>query len=39
MDRLGVAGTVRASLGVYNGEADIDRLAAAVEAAREMFCR
>lgn len=39
MDRLGVAGTVRASFGVYNDEADIDRLAAAVEAAREMFCR
>ena len=39
MDRLGVAGTVRASFGVYNDEADIDRLAAAIEAAREMFCR
>ena len=39
MDKLGVAGTVRASLGVYNDETDIDRLAAAVEACREMFSR
>jgi len=39
MDKLGIAGTVRASLGVYNDEADIDRLAAAVEACREMFQR
>ena len=39
MDKLGIAGTVRASLGVYNDEADIDRLAAAVEACREMFLR
>jgi cysteine desulfurase / selenocysteine lyase len=39
MDKLGLAGTVRASLGVYNDEADIDRLAAAVEACREMFSR
>ncbi len=39
MDKLGVAGTVRASLGVYNDETDIDRLAAAVEACREMFIR
>jgi selenocysteine lyase/cysteine desulfurase len=30
---------VRASLGVYNDEADIDRLAEAVEACREMFSR
>ncbi len=37
MDKLGLAGTVRASLGVYNDEDDIDRLAAAIEAAREMF--
>ena len=37
MDKLGLAGTVRASFGVYNDEADIDRLAAAVEACREMF--
>jgi cysteine desulfurase/selenocysteine lyase len=39
MDKLGVAGTVRASLGVYNDRDDIDRLAAAVEACREMFSR
>jgi cysteine desulfurase/selenocysteine lyase len=39
MDRLGVAGTVRASFGVYNDDADVDRLVAAIEAAREMFCR
>jgi cysteine desulfurase/selenocysteine lyase len=37
MDKLGVAGTVRVSLGVYNDEADIDRLAEAIEACREMF--
>jgi cysteine desulfurase/selenocysteine lyase len=39
MDKLGVAGTVRASLGVYNDRDDIDALAAAVEACREMFSR
>jgi cysteine desulfurase/selenocysteine lyase len=39
MDKLGIAGTVRASLGVYNDETDIDRLAEAVEACREMFLR
>lgn len=39
MDKLGIAGTVRASFGVYNDAADIDRLAAAVEACREMFSR
>jgi cysteine desulfurase/selenocysteine lyase len=39
MDKLGLAGTVRVSLGVYNDEADIDRLAAAIEACREMFLR
>ncbi|HTW53085.1 MAG TPA: cysteine desulfurase [Stellaceae bacterium] len=39
MDKLGIAGTVRASLGVYNDRNDIDRLAAAVEACREMFSR
>jgi len=37
MDKLGILGTVRASLGVYNDEADLDRLAEAVEACREMF--
>ncbi len=39
MDKLGLAGTVRASLGVYNDAADIDALAAAIEACREMFSR
>lgn len=39
MDKLGIAGTVRASLGVYNDRDDIDRLAAAVEACREGFSR
>jgi cysteine desulfurase/selenocysteine lyase len=39
MDKLGIMGTVRASLGVYNDTADIDRLAAAVEACREMFLK
>jgi cysteine desulfurase / selenocysteine lyase len=39
MDRLGVVGTTRASLGVYNDEADIDRLCAALETAREIFSR
>jgi cysteine desulfurase/selenocysteine lyase len=37
MEKLGVAGTVRASLGVYNDTADLDRLAEAVIACREMF--
>src|SRR3954454_17596229 len=37
MEKLGLAGTVRASLGVYNDETDIDRLIEAVEACREMF--
>jgi selenocysteine lyase/cysteine desulfurase len=39
MEKLDLAGTVRASLGVYNDAADIDRLAEAVEACREMFER
>ncbi len=39
MEKLGLAGTVRASLGVYNDEADIDRLAEAIGACREMFQR
>jgi cysteine desulfurase / selenocysteine lyase len=37
MDKLGFAGTTRASLGVYNDEDDVAKLVAAVEAAREMF--
>ncbi len=39
MDKLGIAGTVRASFGVYNGRDDVDALAAAVEGCREMFSR
>jgi cysteine desulfurase / selenocysteine lyase len=39
MDKLGLAATTRASLGVYNDEGDIDALAAAIEAAQEMFAR
>jgi cysteine desulfurase / selenocysteine lyase len=37
LDKLGLGATTRASLGVYNDKSDIDRLAAAIEAAREMF--
>jgi cysteine desulfurase / selenocysteine lyase len=37
MTKLGLSGTVRASLGVYNDERDIDRLVAAIGAAKEMF--
>ena len=36
---LGLSGTTRASLGVYNDEDDIDRLVAAIASAREMFLR
>jgi cysteine desulfurase / selenocysteine lyase len=39
MEKLGLPGTVRASFGIYNDERDVDRLVAAVEAAREMFAR
>jgi cysteine desulfurase/selenocysteine lyase len=39
MEWFGLAGTTRASLGVYNDERDIDQLAAAIEATREMFAR
>ena len=37
LDKLGLGATTRASLGVYNDESDIDALAAAIEAAQEMF--
>ena len=37
MEWFGLTGTTRASLGVYNDERDVDRLAEAIEAAREMF--
>jgi cysteine desulfurase/selenocysteine lyase len=39
LERLGHPTTTRASLAVYNDEEDIDRLAEAIEAAREMFGR
>jgi cysteine desulfurase/selenocysteine lyase len=39
LDKMGYGATTRASLGVYNDERDIDALAAALEAAREMFRR
>ena len=37
MDRLGLAGTTRASLGIYNDAHDIDALAAALTAAQKLF--
>jgi selenocysteine lyase/cysteine desulfurase len=37
LEALGHPATTRASLGVYNDPADIDALAAALEATSEMF--
>jgi cysteine desulfurase/selenocysteine lyase len=37
MDYFGITGTARASLAVYNGKSDIDRLIEALEAARTVF--
>lgn len=37
MERLGVAATTRASLGVYNNRADVDRLIEALNDARRVF--
>jgi cysteine desulfurase/selenocysteine lyase len=37
MERLGVPATTRASLGIYNDEADIDALVEALEAAKDLF--
>ncbi|HEX7969076.1 MAG TPA: cysteine desulfurase [Stellaceae bacterium] len=37
LDKLGLAATVRASLGVYNDESDIDALVDAIQAAQKMF--
>jgi cysteine desulfurase/selenocysteine lyase len=37
MDKLGLAATTRASLGVYNDESDIDALGAAIRDAQRMF--
>jgi cysteine desulfurase/selenocysteine lyase len=39
MDKLGLAATTRASLGVYNDESDIDALAVAIREAQNMFGR
>jgi len=37
LDKLGLAATARASLGIYNDESDIDALAEAIKAAQTMF--
>jgi cysteine desulfurase/selenocysteine lyase len=39
MDRFGVPATARASLGVYNDVSDVERLAAGVRQALELFAR
>ena len=39
LEKLGLAATTRASLGIYNDESDLDALAAAIKAAQEMFAR
>jgi cysteine desulfurase/selenocysteine lyase len=39
MDYYGIAGTARASLGLYNNREDIDRLVAALATAKEIFGR
>jgi cysteine desulfurase/selenocysteine lyase len=39
MQHLGLAATARASFGVYNDEADVDALIAAVESAQKLFRR
>jgi len=39
MDKLGLAATTRASLGIYNDESDIDALAEAIRAAQAIFTR
>ncbi len=39
MDHLGLPGTVRASFGIHNDAADIDRLAEALVAARQILAR
>ena len=37
MQRFGIPATTRASLGVYNTTADLDRLVAALKRVQEMF--
>jgi cysteine desulfurase/selenocysteine lyase len=39
MEKLGLAATTRASLGIYNDESDIDALVEAIKAAQAMFAR
>lgn len=39
LEKLGVHATTRASLGIYNDESDIDRLAAAIRSAQATFAR
>jgi cysteine desulfurase/selenocysteine lyase len=39
LEVLGLGATTRASLGIYNDEADIDAFAAAIQAAQKMFKR
>jgi len=39
MEKLGLAATTRASLGIYNDESHIDALAAAITKAQELFGR
>jgi cysteine desulfurase/selenocysteine lyase len=39
MEKLGLAATTRASLGIYNDESDIDALAEAIRAAQAIFTR
>lgn len=37
MDKLGIAGTIRASISIYNNQEDIDRLVEAIERTQLMF--
>jgi cysteine desulfurase/selenocysteine lyase len=37
MQRFGLPGTTRASLGLYNNTSDVDQLVAALEKARQIF--
>jgi len=37
MTRFGIPGTARASLGLYNGLADLDALVAAIHKAQDLF--
>lgn len=37
MDKIGIPGTIRASISIYNTKEDIDRLVAAIEKTQQMF--